>query len=62
MKKWFISQNKFSTFKGRVWIIPCISVWYDKYTFLETGVGTPAFGIQLAWLRWSYGFSLQLGY
>jgi hypothetical protein len=62
MKKWFISQNKFSTFKGRIWIIPCISVWYDKYTFLATGEETPAFGIQLAWLRWSYGFSLQVGY
>lgn len=62
MKKWFISQNKFFTFKGRIWIIPSISIWYQKYTFLETGVGTPAFGIQFAWLRWSYNLSFQLGY
>jgi len=51
MKNWFIVQNSFVSFKGRIWFIPCISIWYDKYTFLETGVTTPAFGLQFAWLK-----------
>ena len=62
MKNWFIVQNKFISFKGRVWFIPCISIWYDKHTFLETGVVRPAFGLQLAWLKWTYGFMIQKGY
>lgn len=62
MKNWFIAQNSFVYFKGRVWFIPCISIWYDKNTFLETGVVTPAFGLQLAWFSWTYGFMIQKGY
>lgn len=62
MKKWFIAQNKLLYFKGRFWFIPCISIWYDKNTFLETGVTTSAFGIQIAWFSWTYGFMLQKGY
>jgi hypothetical protein len=62
MNKWFVSQNKFATFKGHIWFIPCISIWYDKYSFLETGVLTPAFGIQIAFLKWSYGLTIQKGY
>jgi hypothetical protein len=60
--KWFIEQNKFATFRGRIWIIPCISIWYDKYYFLETGVTSPAFGFQLSWLSWAYGLTIQKGY
>jgi|688.fasta_scaffold45270_12 hypothetical protein len=62
LKNWFVAQNKFTSFKGRIWFIPCISIWYDKNTFLETGVVTPAFGIQIAWLGWVYSFMLQKGY
>jgi hypothetical protein len=62
MKNWFIAQNSFISFKGRIWFIPCISIWYDKHTFLETGVTTPAFGLQFAWLRWTYGFMIQKEY
>jgi len=62
MHKWFTEQSKFMKFKGRVWIVPCISIWYDKYSFLETGVYTSSFGFQVAWLSWSYGFKIQKGY
>jgi hypothetical protein len=62
MDKWFVSKNKFSSFPGHIWFVPCISIWYDKNTFLETGVETPAFGVQIAWLKWSYGFTIQKGY
>jgi hypothetical protein len=62
MKNWFIAQNSFISFKGRIWFIPGISIWYDKHTFLETGVTTPAFGLQFAWLRWTYGFMIQKEY
>ena len=41
LKNWFIAQNNYTSFKGRIWFIPCISIWYDKNTFLETGVVTP---------------------
>ena len=61
-KKWFIAQNKLLSFHGRIWFIPCISIWYDNRTFLETGIVTPAFGLQIAWLKWTYGFMLQRGY
>jgi hypothetical protein len=60
--KWFIEQNKFATLKGRIWIIPCLSIWYDKYYFLETGVSSPAFGFQISWLSWAYGVTVQKGY
>ena len=36
MKKWFISQNGLYHIKGKIWIIPCISLWYDKDSFLES--------------------------
>lgn len=62
MSKWFIENNRFVKFKGKLWIIPCISLWYDEYHFLETGVTSPAFGIQISWLRWAYGLTIQKGY
>ena len=62
MKKWFINNNKFVQFRGKYWIIPCISIWYDKYYFLETGVTSPAFGINISWFNFAYGLSFQKGY
>lgn len=62
MKKWFIDTNKFAKIRSKVWIIPCISLWYDKDYFLETGVTSPAFGLQISWLRWAYGLTIQQGY
>jgi hypothetical protein len=62
MKKWFTSQNSFVSVKGRIWLFPCVSIWYDRNTFLETGVVSPAFGIQISFLRWSYSVTIQQGY
>ena len=59
--KWSTSFSK-KIFKGRIWFIPCLSIWYDKYTFLETGVYTPSFGIQFAFISISFGFTIQKTY
>jgi hypothetical protein len=62
MKKWFIENNRLVKMRGRYWLIPCISIWYDKYYFLETGVTSPAFGIQISFLSFAYGLTIQKGY
>ena len=62
MSKWFIENKRFVRFRGKYWLIPCISIWYDKYYFLETGVTSPAFGIQISFLNFAYGLTLQKGY
>lgn len=62
MNKWFIEYNRFVRFRHKYWIIPCISVWYDKEYFLETGVTSPAFGIQISFLNFVYGLTIQKGY
>jgi len=60
--KWFIEHNNFYCIRGKYWIIPCISLWYDKEYFLETGVTSPAFGLQISWISWAYGLTIQKGY
>jgi hypothetical protein len=60
--KWFIDNNRFVKHKGYFMFIPCVSIWYDKYRFLETGLYTPAFGLQIGWFNFSYGLSIQKGY
>lgn len=62
MKNWFISKNRFIRVKGYYWIIPCISFWYDSYHFLETEITSPAIGIQVAFLNFTYGLTIQKGY
>jgi hypothetical protein len=62
MKNWFISNNRIRKIKGMCWIIPCISIWYLKDYFLETGVTSPAFGIQISFLNFAYGLTIQKGY
>ena len=61
-KKRFVDTNKFVKHKGYFMLIPCISIWYDKFRFLETGVYSPAFGIQIWWINFSYGLTIQSGY
>jgi nucleoside-diphosphate-sugar epimerase len=34
----------------------------DKEYFLETGVTSPAFGLQISWISWAYGITIQKGY
>ena len=29
--KWFVENNRFVKIRGKYWLIPCISIWYDKY-------------------------------
>lgn len=62
MKNWFIENSKFVKFRGKFWILPCISIWYDREYFLETGVTSPAFGIQISFLNFAYGLTIQKGY
>jgi hypothetical protein len=62
MKKWFIENNKLVKIRGKYWLIPCISIWYDKEYFFETGVTSPAFGIQISFLNFAYGLTIQKGY
>ena len=42
MSKWFIREKKGKISKKDLFLIPTIKVWYNKRTFLETGVHTPA--------------------
>jgi len=62
MKKWFIQTNKFVRVRNKIWILPCISLWYDKNYFFESGVTSPSFGLQISWLCWAYGLTIQKGY
>jgi len=55
-------ESNFKKLDGKYWIIPCISIWYDKYRFLETGVTSPAFGIQISFINFAYGLTIQKGY
>ena len=57
-----MENNRFVRMRGRYWLIPCIEIWYDKYYFLETGVTSPAFGIQISFLNFAYGLTIQKGY
>jgi len=38
------------------------SFWYGKDFFFETGVTSPAIGLQISWLSWAYGLTIQQGY
>ena len=60
--KWFIENNRFVRINGKYWLIPCVSIWYDKYHFLETGVTSPAFGLQISFINFAYGLTIQKGY
>lgn len=62
MKKWFIASNRIRKIKGMYWIIPCVSILYFKDYFLETGVTSPAFVIQISFLNFTYGLTIQKGY
>ena len=62
MKKWFIENNRLVKIRGKYWLIPCISIWYDKEYFFETGVTSPSFGIQISFLNFAYGLTIQKGY
>lgn len=62
MKKWFVDISKIYRYRGRYWLIPCISLKYDKEHFLETGVTSPAFSLQISFLSFTWGMTIQKGY
>jgi hypothetical protein len=43
-------------------LIPTIVFYYNKNTFLETGVYTPAWGLTLRWLTFMVGVQIQTSY
>jgi hypothetical protein len=61
MKKY--SKDFFVYNKRHHWfIIPTIVFFYNKETFLETGVYTPSFGLTIRWLTFMIGFQIQQEY
>jgi hypothetical protein len=61
MKKY--SKDFFVYNKRHHWfIIPTIVFFYNKETFLETGVYTPSFGLIIRWLTFMVGFQIQQEY
>jgi hypothetical protein len=61
MKKY--SKDFFVYNKRHHWfIMPTIVFFYNKETFLETGVYTPSFGLTIRWLTFMVGFQIQQEY
>jgi hypothetical protein len=57
LKDFFIYKKKHHWF-----IIPTVVFYYDKNTFLETGVYTPSWGLTLRWFTFMIGFHIQEAY
>ena len=57
IKEWFFLKDRL----GIHWI-PTIVTYYNKESFLETGVYTPRFTIQIKFLKYSAGFQIQEAY
>jgi hypothetical protein len=61
MKKY--SKDFFVYNKRHHWFItPTIVFFYNKETFLESGVYTPSFGLTIRWLTFMVGFQIQQEY
>jgi len=56
-KDFFIYNKKHHWF-----LIPTIVFFYNKETFLETGVYTPSWGLTVRWLTYMTGVQIQKGY
>ena len=55
----------FKTFyklRNSIFILPSIKIWYNKFEFLETGVYSPALGVDFCWIIWGFEFTVQKGY
>jgi hypothetical protein len=44
------------------YLLPSIEFYYRKDEFLETGVYTPAYGIDIRWFVWGFKYIVQQGY
>ena len=62
MRKWFLKEKKGKISRKDFFIIPTIKVWYNKRTFLETGVHTPAWGIKIHIFVIELSIAFQKGY
>jgi len=62
MINWFVTHNRFIITKNSIHVLPELCFWYDKNYFLETGVGSPAFGFRIGWIKWRWFFGLQKSY
>ena len=60
--KWFVCHNNIIYTGCTFLVLPYLSTFYNKRHFLETGVYTPAFGLELGWLKWKWVFAVQHGY
>lgn len=60
--KWFIDVTKIYRYRNVYWLIPCISLKYDNEHFLETCVYSPAFLLQISFLNFAWGITIQKGY
>ncbi len=60
--KWFKEVSKVYKYRSIFWLIPCICLKYDKEHFLETGVKSPAFILQISFLNFVWGMTIQKGY
>jgi hypothetical protein len=61
---WFIvNQTTFTRhLDQKIDFLPFFRIWYSKYFFLETGVYTPAWGIQFKWINFELLIIIQKGY
>jgi hypothetical protein len=60
--KLFIDVTKIYKYRGVYWLIPCVSLQYNNERFLETGVYSPAFSLQISFLNFTWGIIIQKGY
>lgn len=60
--KWFIDVTKIYKYIGVYWLIPCVSLQYNNEHFLETGVYSPAFSLQISFLNFAWRMTIQKGY
>jgi hypothetical protein len=57
LKDFFVYKKKHHWF-----LIPTVVFFYNKETFLETGVYSPSWGLTIRWLTYMIGFQIQEGY
>lgn len=61
MQKWD-KQIWFSSTFGKFYVLPFVLCWYSEDYFLETGVTSPAYGLQIGFLKWRLNIKIQKGY
>lgn len=62
MKNWFIEKSTHKSNYNDLFIIPTFRIWWNKRTFLETGVYTKSINMEIRVFFWGYHLSIQEGY